>query len=75
MSALLTGFAIGCFFAVTHRTSELIGLTALNQGLVTSGGFAAMIAACLWLDGWILAAAAGFVTGLAAILAVAVARR
>ncbi|SDW41693.1 hypothetical protein SAMN05444336_101955 [Albimonas donghaensis] len=75
MTALLTGFAIGCFFAVTHRTSELIGLSRLNQGLVTSAGLAALVAACLWLDGWILAAIAGFVVGLSAILAVSSARR
>lgn len=75
MTATLIGFAIGCFFALTHRISEALGISALNQGLVTSAGLAAMVAACLWFDGWILAAVAGFVAALSAMLAVQSARR
>lgn len=42
---------------------------------MTSAGLAAMVAACLWFDGWILAAVAGFVAALSAMLAVQSARR
>lgn len=75
MTAILIGFAIGGVFALIHRTFETLGISALNQGLVTSAGVAAMIGTCLWLDGWILAAVAGFVVALSAMLAVQSARR
>ncbi len=45
-----------------------LGLDRLNQGLLSSAGLVALVAACLWLDGWVLTAIAAFVLAVVALL-------
>ncbi|TYO91562.1 hypothetical protein [Oceanicella actignis] len=66
MSATLTGLGIGAAFAALFALTTASGLDRLNQGFFTSCGLAALVGACLALDGWVLAGVAGFVAGTAA---------
>ncbi len=59
--ATLTGLIIGAALAVVFWVATLFKLDRWNQGLLGSGGLAALIALCLVYDGWILVAILGFV--------------
>ena len=71
----LTGALIGVLFAAGFLGVVRLGLDRLNQGLASSAGLAALVACCLWFDGWILTAIPGFALGAAALLALRAALR
>ncbi|HKK35602.1 MAG TPA: hypothetical protein VJ994_04845 [Paracoccaceae bacterium] len=62
----LTGLLLGAAAAALFLGLVATGIERLNQGLVSSLGFLGLIAACLWLDGWILTAIPGFALAVAA---------
>jgi hypothetical protein len=62
----LTGLGLGAAAAGLFLLLVATGVERLNQGLVSTLGFIALIAACLWLDGWILTAIPGFALSIAA---------
>ncbi len=64
LHATLTGLAVGAVIAVAFWLITLWRLDRFNQGLVGSAGLVVLIAACLWLDGWILAGILGFVAAM-----------
>ncbi len=68
MTATLTGLAIGGGIALVFWLVTLARLDRFNQGLVSSAGLIALIALCLLLDGWILAAIVGFVAAMVALI-------
>ena len=65
----LTGLGIGAGFALLFLTLVKLRVDRLNQGLLSSAGLAALVACCLWLDGWILTAIPGFALASAGLLA------
>lgn len=66
LSEALRGLLIGGGFGLLIWALVLTGIERLNQGLVGSAGLAALVAVCLWADGWILTAIPGFVAVTAA---------
>lgn len=64
----LTGAGLGAAAAAILWTLAALGLDRINQGLLTSAGLAALVALCLWLDGWLLAAIPAFALAMAALL-------
>lgn len=63
--AALTGALIGAGFAALFLVLVATGAERRAQGLVSTLGLIGLVAACLALDGWILAAIAGFVAAIA----------
>lgn len=61
----LTGLLLGAAAAALFLGLVATGIERLNQGLVSSLGFLALIGACLWLDGWVLTAIPGFAVAIA----------
>lgn len=62
----LTGALIGAGFAAGVWLAWATGLERRAQGLFGSAGLVLLLAACLWLDGWIAAAIPAYVLAAAA---------
>lgn len=75
LSAALIGLAIGGVFALIFVAAVRLGIERMNQGLLSSAGLLALVACCLWADGWVLAGVLGFVLGLGLLLRIQESRR
>lgn len=75
LAGALTGLALGAAAAALFLALVALGVERRAQGLVSSLGFLALIAACLALDGWVASAILGFVAAAAGWSALAPALR